>query len=157
MMESSCLSLMVRSKSINKAKTKEHINLSQNKLKIQSKISQKQERKEEKKQPIQYLILELAWSLNMEGGFFLFLRLTLFVGVSIYLISRVLYSFVMAMLRRRTFFGGWGGLERGFSGGPPMVEMIGFGVVGLGINNRGLWVLRSVYFKGKRGEVLAFQ
>jgi hypothetical protein len=97
---------MVRSKSINKAKTKEHINLSQNKLKIQSKISQKQERKEEKKQPIQYLILELAWSLNMEGGFFLFLRLTLFVGVSIYLISRVLYSFVMAMLRRRTFFGG---------------------------------------------------
>jgi hypothetical protein len=38
-----------------------------------------------------------------------------------------------------------------------MVEMIGFGVVGLGINNRGLWVLRSVYFKGKRGEVLAFQ
>jgi hypothetical protein len=39
---------MVRSKSINKAKTKEHINLSQNKLKIQSKISQKQERKEEK-------------------------------------------------------------------------------------------------------------
>jgi hypothetical protein len=39
---------MVRSKSINKAKTKEHINLSQNKLKIQSKISQKQERKKRK-------------------------------------------------------------------------------------------------------------
>ncbi|XP_061946199.1 calmodulin-2/4-like [Populus nigra] len=28
-----------------------------------------------------------------------------------------------------------------------MVEMIGFGVVGLGINNRGLWVLRRITFE----------